>query len=60
MDELPQVAGVTIIGGAGRWPRLRLVSDQAKPGDWISGPRREPIPARHRLGPLKAEAWPKR
>lgn len=35
---------------------LRLVSDQAKPQDWESLPRREPRRARERLAPLKPKA----
>lgn len=51
-DEPP--AGLTVLGRCGlRVAWLRLVSDQAKPGDWESLPRRDPLRARDRLGPLQ-------
>jgi hypothetical protein len=42
-----QPPGLTILGRCTNG--LRLVSDQAKPCDWESLPRREPKPARERL-----------
>jgi hypothetical protein len=46
-DEPP--VGLTVLGRCGlREAWLRLVSDQAKPGDWESLPRREPRRARDR------------
>ena len=36
-----------------REPELRLVGDRVRSFEWQSFPRREPKPARERLGPLK-------
>lgn len=40
--------GLTIIGGAGRWPSLRLAVENVRSWEWESYPRREPKPARER------------
>jgi hypothetical protein len=57
MADEPQVVGLTVLGRCGlRQPCLRLVSHQARPGDWESLPRREPRRARDRLGPLQPKA----
>jgi hypothetical protein len=47
-----QPPGLTLLGQCGLG--LRLVSDQAKPGDWESLPRREPRRARERERGLAA------
>jgi hypothetical protein len=49
-------AGLTIIGGAGRWPRLRLAVENVRSWEWESFPRREPKPPRERLAPLRTSA----
>ena len=47
-------SGLTVLGRCGlRQPSLRLVSDRVASWEWISLPRREPRPARERLGPLR-------
>ena len=54
MADEPQ--GLTVLGRCGlRQPWLRLVSDQVKSWEWDSHPRRDPLPARHRLVLLKAK-----
>ncbi len=45
--------GLTILGRCGGL-ELRLVSDRVASWEWESYPRREPKPARERLGPLKS------
>jgi hypothetical protein len=50
----------TIIGGCSAGPRL--VSDRVRSSEWESFPRREPRPARERLGPTtssntRAKRW---
>ncbi len=44
--------GLTIISRCGQ-PPIRLVSDRVRSFEWESYARREPKPARERLGPLK-------
>ena len=39
-------------------PGLSLVSDRTLPWEWEGYPRREPRPARERLGPLKPTSRP--
>jgi hypothetical protein len=36
-------------------PKLELVSDNVRCWEWESYPRREPKPARERLGPLNSD-----
>ena len=63
MSDEPQ-ADLTIIGGAGRWPAIRRVSERTASWEWESLPRREPTPARDRLrglapwrlNPIEAQA----
>jgi hypothetical protein len=47
----------TIISRSSVGPRR--VSENVKNGEWESFPRREPKPARERLGPLKPPDAPK-
>ena len=57
MSDDPQPQGLTVLRRCGlRETWLRLVSDQAKPGEWESLPRREPRRARERLGSLQPKA----
>ncbi len=50
--------GLTIIGGARRWPGLRLAVENVRSWEWQSYARREPRRARERLAPLRPSAWP--
>jgi hypothetical protein len=51
-----QPPGLTWLGRCGGG--LQLVSDRVASWEWISLPRREPKPARERLGPLKQTSRP--